>query len=257
MNQAAAFDFYAQGVGHWERRAGLNFDPFGGALADQELMFFPHVGRDRGVHFITGYGYGSAVDGVRERDDGDVGDACTNIDNHVAARFLDRESSPLRGGKRLVDEEHVGSSGISEGLDDCPPLHLRQLSGDRDGHLQAAKREGGPCPMKEAVQHAFAQREVGDHPTTNWLHRAELLRCAAHAGLRPASGRFNLTRAGTDRHEGWLFDGNTLTVDVDESVGRAQVETNTYAAEGADHDGIPLAGGVWRELIGTGVPRTT
>ena len=65
---------------------------------------------------------------------------------------------------------------------------------------------------------------------------------ATEAGLRLASHRFDFSRAGTNRHEGWLFDRYPLSVDVDESVGRTEVETRTRPTEGLTMEYLWLKG---------------
>ena len=90
------------------------------------------------------------------------------------------------------------------------------------------------------MKHGLANPKVGDNATADRLHGAELPRCAADACLGLASRRFDLTRAGTNRHEGWLIYRNALPVNVDESVRRAEVDSDTQATEGAGYHGIPL-----------------
>jgi hypothetical protein len=90
------------------------------------------------------------------------------------------------------------------------------------------------------MKHALANSEVRDDPTTDRFYGAELPWCATEAGLRLGSRRFDLARAGANRHEGWFIDREALSMDVDKSVRRTQVETHAHATYGTEHSGIPL-----------------
>jgi hypothetical protein len=227
-------------LGTPHRRAQLNLNPLGGALTDQELVPPPHVSCDGGVHFISGYRYRPTMHPVRKRNDGNIGDACANIDNHMASRFLNGKTSPLCGGEHLVGQEHLLGSCISQGLEYRKPPHFGQLAWDRRGYLQAAKTKISARLRQKAMKHAFADSQVGDDPTTDRLYGAELPWCATESGPRLGSRSFDLASAGANRHEGWLFDRDALPMDVDESVRCAQVESQAHATDGADHSGIPL-----------------
>lgn len=97
------------------------------------------------------------------------------------------------------------------------------------------------------MKHALAYAKVGDGPSTDRLHGAELPRCATDASLRLASRRFDLSSAGTNSHAARLIDRYPLSaVDTDESVCRTEVETHTHPTDGTDRSGIPLVERTYR-----------
>jgi hypothetical protein len=85
------------------------------------------------------------------------------------------------------------------------------------------------------MEHALAYPKVTDDPPTDRLHGAELPWRPTDAGLRLPSRRFDLSSAGTNRHEAWLFDRYPLSVDANESVGSTEIDTQTHGNDGTDH----------------------
>ena len=70
--------------------AGLHLDLLGGALADQQVMDLAGVGDDLLVHLVAGDADGGADDDAAEGDDGDLGGAAADVDDHAAGGFHDR-----------------------------------------------------------------------------------------------------------------------------------------------------------------------
>ena len=85
LDQIASLDLHRERTVQRIGRADLNFDGFAGAFADQQVVFALKVLHDGVVHFVAGDADRTRVNDAGEGDDGDVGGAAADIDDHVAA----------------------------------------------------------------------------------------------------------------------------------------------------------------------------
>jgi hypothetical protein len=93
FNEIAPAHVHAQRLVQRKRAAELNLDLFGGAFANQQIIFALHELRDGVVHRISGGAHCARVNNAAQTDHRDVRGAATNVNNDVALRFSDRESS--------------------------------------------------------------------------------------------------------------------------------------------------------------------
>ncbi len=107
--------------------AELHLDLLGGALADEQVVLALEVGDDRLVHLVAGHADGAGVDDAGERDDGDVGGAAADVDDHVAAGLGDGEAGADGGDHRLLDEMDLGGFGAVGRVHDGALFHLGDL----------------------------------------------------------------------------------------------------------------------------------
>ena len=96
--------------------AELHLDLLCGALADEEVVLALDIGNDRFVHLVAGHADGAGVDDAGEGDDGDVGGAAADVDDHISARLGDGQAGADGGDHGLFDEVHfrgLGTVGAS------------------------------------------------------------------------------------------------------------------------------------------------
>ena len=79
------------------------------------------------VHLVSRNAHGTRVDDAAQTDDGDVGRATADVDDHVAVRFRDRQSRAYGRGHRFFDEVNFRSFRAIGGIFDRASLDLRDL----------------------------------------------------------------------------------------------------------------------------------
>ena len=72
------------------RRAQRQLDLLGGALAEREGVLLLHELHDGVVELVAGHPHRLARDDAAEGDDGHLGGAAADVDDHVAGRLLTR-----------------------------------------------------------------------------------------------------------------------------------------------------------------------
>src|SRR5207248_7199190 len=107
------------------RGADLELDLLRGLLTDQELVVALDVIDDRLVHLVAADAQRLRDDDPAERDDGDLGGAAADVDDHVPRRFGNGKPGADRGGHRLFDQIRLARPGRERRLLDGPPLDAR------------------------------------------------------------------------------------------------------------------------------------
>ena len=72
-----------------------DLDALGGLLADGQVVLALHVRDDGFVHLVAADAHALRVDDAGQRDDGDLGRAAADVDDHVAARLGDGQAAPM------------------------------------------------------------------------------------------------------------------------------------------------------------------
>ena len=82
-------------------------------------------------------------DDAAEGDDGDLGGAAADVDDHAADRLVDRQAGADRGGHRLLDGVGLARAGGEGGVLGGALLDLGDAGGDADD--DARVRASGRC----------------------------------------------------------------------------------------------------------------
>src|SRR5690606_2107983 len=98
--QTCALPIFFERIG----RPDFHLDRLGGAFADEQVVRLLDVLDDRVVHLVAGDANGLAVNDAGKRDDGNVGGAPADVDDHVARRLGDRHPGPDRRRHGLFHE---------------------------------------------------------------------------------------------------------------------------------------------------------
>ncbi len=125
----AALDLHRQlGL---ERVGGADghLDLFRRALADQQVVGALHVVDDGEVDLVARHADGFRKDDAVERNDGDLGRAAADVDDHVGRGFVDGETDAERGGERFGDGVHLARAGVGGGLHHGALLDLGDAAG--------------------------------------------------------------------------------------------------------------------------------
>ena len=215
---------------HVPRRADLELDLLGGLLADEQLVVALDVVDDRLVHLVAADTQRLRDDDAAERDDGDLGRAAADVDDHVPGRLGDGKARADRSGHRLFDQVRLARAGAKRRFFDRALLH----SGDarRYAHDDARVREAVLVHLlNEVAEHLLRDVEVGDHAV---LQRADRLdragRSSEHA-LRLDADGVHFAGALVDRDDGRFGEDDAAAAHVDERVRRAEVHGHIPAPE--------------------------
>ena len=168
-----------------------------------------------------------------ERDDGDLGRAAADVDDHVPGRLGDRQPGADRGGHRLLDQVGLARAGRERRLLDRALLdagHARRHADD-----DARVREAVLVHLlDEVAEHLLGHVEVGDDAVLERADRRDRARRAAEHALRLDADRVHLAGALVDRDDRRLGEDDAATAHVDERVGRAEVDGHVATAEAGE-----------------------
>ena len=123
------------GVGEGGADADLHI--LGGALADEEVVLALDVGDDGLVHLVAGHADRLAVDDAGQADDGHLGGAAADVDDHVAAGLGDRKPHADGGRHGLLDEVDLARARRLCRLAHGALFHLGDAGGNAHDHARA------------------------------------------------------------------------------------------------------------------------
>ena len=154
------------------------------------------VGDDLLVHLVAGGADRVALDDAAEGDDGDLGRAAADVDDHAAGRLHDRQAGADRCRHRLFDQVGLAGAGVEGGVVDGALLDLGDAAGDADDDARARDAEAVALVhgADEVVEHALRDVEVGDDAVLQGPHGDDVRRRAADHALRLGADREHLLR---------------------------------------------------------------
>src|SRR5204862_5105045 len=115
-DEIPAADLHLQLTLEGQRRADLDLDLFGRALADHQVVLLADVGGDRLVELVAANAERGRHHDATERNHGDLARAAADIDDHVAGRPADGDVGADGSGERLLDQVGRASAGLEGGI---------------------------------------------------------------------------------------------------------------------------------------------
>ena len=100
-------------------------DFFRGAFTYHHVVGTLHVRNDRFVKFVPAHPQAAAEDDAGEGDDCDFASPAADVHDHVACRFMHRQTDADGGGHRLLNQIHLARAGVGGGIFDGPFFHFR------------------------------------------------------------------------------------------------------------------------------------
>jgi hypothetical protein len=159
-----------------------------------------------------------------EGDDGDIGRAAADVDNHVAGWLGNRQPGADRRGHGLLHEMHFAGLGAVRGILDGALFHLRDLGRHADDDPRAHPHVSVVRLLDEVREHLLGDVEVGDDAFAQRLDGDDVARRAAEHFLRAGANGFDLAGDLVDRHHRGLVDHDAAALGVDTRIGRAQID---------------------------------
>src|SRR6266850_638781 len=224
VDQVAPLYFHRSTLAtHRVRRPEGHLDLLRAALADQQVVVLLDVLHDRLVHLVARDADRLRVDDTRQRDHGNLGGAATDVHDHVAAGFLNRQAGADRGRHGLLDQVNLPRARLHGGVADGALLDLRDARRDADDDARPHERPTTVHLGNEVVQHLLGDVEVGDDAVLERPDGYDVARGAAEHRFRLVPHRQHRVIGLVDRDDGRLVEHDALAADVDQRVRRSQV----------------------------------
>ena len=229
----AAAHLVGQLLFHREGAADGDLQLLGGAVADDDVVAALDVVGDGVVEAVAGDADGLGDDDAVHRDDGGLGPAAADVDDHVALGDVDGDARADGGGERLGDD--VGGAAGARGLGGVlhgALLDAGDAGGDADHDLGLDEREAADDAPDEVAEHRLGRDVVGDDALA---HRADDLDgaggAAEHVAGFLADGDDGVVALG-DGDDGGLVGDDAAALDVHEDVGGAEVDADALTEHG-------------------------
>ena len=154
--QIPALDLLIAHVGPLNHAADAALQFFRGAQADEHIVLLPDELDDGFIKAGTGHLERLTLHHAAGRDDGDIGSAAADIDDHMPVSLGDIHAGAQGGGHSSLQQVDLSGAGLNSGVNDGPLLHAGDAAGDagQDAGLEQAERG-------DAV-HQFPQHLGGD-----------------------------------------------------------------------------------------------
>ena len=210
-------------VGHRRSGTDLDLDLFGGAFTDRDAVLASHVRLDRCVDVEASDTDGFERNDATEADDRRFAGASTDVDDHVADGFIDRQLGADRRGHGLLDQLGIGGTRATGRIGDCTTLDFGDGRRHADDDLGSGETRN-TNPLQQETDHPLGDVEVGDGPTAQRTHGNDVTRRTADHVPGLVSGGQNLAGFAVDRNHGGLVQDDSTALHVDERVRRAEVD---------------------------------
>src|SRR5215212_2468023 len=229
-DQVAAADLHRQLALERERGPDRDLDLLGGSLTDHQVVLLADVRGDRLVDAIAADAEGCRDDDATERDHGHLGGPAADVDHHVPGRPRDRHVGADGRSERLFDQVGLARTGLEGGVLHGPLLDRGDAGRHGDHHRGAGEPDLHPAAhglVDEEPEHRLGDDVVGDDPVLHRADRVDVPRGAPdHLAGILADGADPAVVIDGD-HRG-LLDDDALALDVDEDVGRAEIDADIH-----------------------------
>ena len=227
-DQVAAADFHGELRLQRIRRPGLDLDPLGHLLADEQVVLLPAVVDDILIHLIARDADRARHDDAAQRGHRHLGGAAADVHDHAPERVGDGQGGADGRGHRLFDQIRLARAGAERGVVYRALLHLGHAAGDADDHAwpRYPQDHAAVHLVDEVVQHLLGDIEVRDDPVAQRPDGDDVARRPAHhlLGLR-ADGQHPLGSAVNGDHRR-LVDHDAAVAHVNQGVGSPQVDAD-------------------------------
>src|ERR1035437_4599172 len=229
-DQVTAADVHSELAFQRQSGADLDLHFFGGPVTDHEVVLLADVAGDRFVDLVSADAKAGRDHDRAQGDDRDLTRAAADVDDHRAGRAADRHVCTDGSRHRLFDEVCLRGARLESRVTDGALLDAGHACRDADHDLRLAPAEAATLlhSMDKVVQESFGDHVVGNDAVS---HRPDGLDVAGRTADHLA-GLF------ADRHDvvlvvdgdyGGFLHNDAVALDVNDDVGRAQVDTDLHA----------------------------
>jgi hypothetical protein len=169
------------------------------------------------------------VDDAVQREHGDFRGAAADVEHHRPARFVHGQARADRGRHGLTNNLDAARAGAFGRLLDGATFDLGGADGHAHQHARGRFEHAIAMHLAdEVLQHLLGVGEVGDDAVFHRADRVDVARSAAQHVLGfGADGDYDLAAAGVvvlHRDNGRLIEHDALVTDINEGIGRSQVD---------------------------------
>ena len=178
------------------------------------------------IELVAGNADGLRHDDTAHGDNGDLGGAATDIDDHGAGRLLDRQVSTDSRGHRLLDQIGLAGTCLNRSLEHGALLDRR----DTRGNAYDDARTRGPriallgSLINEVAKHGLGDIEVGDNAILERTHGHNVAGRTAKHTLGLDTDCKNALIVFVDGDDGRLANDDALAAHRDKRIGGAEVD---------------------------------
>ena len=237
VGKVPALDFLKADVGPLDYAADVSFEFFGGAQADQKIIFAADKLDNRlvkaGARDLDGLAFHHAA----ARDDGNLGRAAADVDDHVPVRLGDVNARAHGGGDGRLQQIDLARAGFDGRVDHRAFLHAGDGAGDAGQHARLKQAEGGDAADKLA-QHLGRDLVVRDDARVYRVDRHNIRRGPAQHLLRVLADFQDFAAEFVHRDDGGLSGDDALAL-LKQQRGRG-AEINGYISLKQIHDKLLL-----------------
>ena len=150
-------------------------------------------------------------------------------------RLADRQAGADRGGHRLLDEPGPAGAGVERRVADGALLDLGHAGRDAEEHPRPGDHaDPGVDLVDEVLDHLLGHVEVADDPVAERPDRDDVGRRPADHPLGLGPDRQDALGLGVDGHDGRLAHDDPAIADVDQRVGRPEVDPDVAGEDAED-----------------------
>ena len=181
---------------------------------------------DRLIHLVATDPDGARIDNATQGQYGHLGGAATDINDHRARRFRDRQAGPDGRSHGFFNQVNLSRASVLGRILNGSTLNGRRSRWHAHHHHGGGKAAAVVNLADEILYHLLGDFEVSDYAVTQGPNSADITgRPAQHLFSFFANGQnLLLTLDLSDGDHGGLIEDNTPTLHVDKRVGRAQID---------------------------------
>ena len=188
-------------------------------------MHLLQVHADRITDLISGDADGFTQHRAAQAEHRHLGGAPPDVHDHRADRFGHRQTGTDGGSHRLIDQMHLAGAGHAR-LAHGTTFNTGDAAGD--AHHQTRRHDAAAFIAlgDEGLEHLLGCIEIRDHAIAQGTHRTDVARRAAQHQLGFITHRHGDATLEIEGNHRGLLQHNPLAGDVDQRVGRAQVDAD-------------------------------
>ena len=196
-------------------------------------MVAANVGDDGFVHLVTADADAGGIGKAAQAEHRNFGGAAADIDDHAADRLGDRHTGADRRRHRLLDQIDLGRAGVVGGIADGAFFDASRSRWHADDDFREARQFRRVDLGDEIFDHLLGDVDIGDDAIAQRPDAFDVARRLAHHHLGfVANGLYRARAAnGLDGDDRRLVQHDTAAADIDQRVGRPQIDCHILAEE--------------------------
>ena len=202
-----------------------NLDVLSSALTHHQVVHLLEVHPNGIADFIASHAHRLAQHSAAKAEHSHFGCTATDVNNHGADGFRNGQASTDCSSYGLIDQMHFPSTGQTR-LAHGTTLHTSDTTGY--AHYQSGSHDAAAfiALLDEGFEHLLGSIEISDDTITQRTHRLDVSRGAAEHQLGLITHGQGRTPLEVKSHHRGLLQHDAAAGDIDQRVGRSEINTN-------------------------------